>query len=334
VAPLLFHRLKTGGLDRALRGVIDLLRESYQANLGWSLHLTQVLLAVSAELSGRGIFTVPYKGPALGALLHGVPEFRESVDLDILLHKQDAPDAIEALQAAGYTHAYDWTPDQVRANLRVNSEHAMISGDGVMVELQWAFLPRHFCFDLDVEDVFARRVSVDVGGRRMETLSAEDYFLVLSVHGAKHLWQRLSWIVDIAGLIAAARHVDWPGLMARAAHLRRRRMLLLGLHLAHTLLAAPLPEEVLASIAHDPAIPRLAADVCSSMSACEAPQVGLMAQSRFVLGAMDSNRDRARYLWRLGFTPTAGDAGGTLPPLFVRPFRIARKYFLPGAAKP
>ncbi len=82
-----------------------------------------------------------------------------------------------------------------------------------------------------------------VRGTEMKTLSADDLLFSLCVHGSRHLWERLGWICDIAELIT--RHeINWPALLQRAAATDSERMFLLGLHLAHKLLDAPLPSSV------------------------------------------------------------------------------------------
>ena len=67
---------------------------------------------------------------------------------------------------------------------------------------------------------------------------------MLCVHGAKHFWERLAWIVDIAQLVTV-REVDWKLLSEIAAERKCSRLLLLGLYLAHEVVGAPLPESVL-----------------------------------------------------------------------------------------
>jgi len=55
---------------------------------------------------------------------------------------------------------------------------------------------------------------------------------MLCVHGAKHFWERIAWIVDIAQL-AGNCEVDWALLSETAAKKGSTRVLLLGLFLAH-----------------------------------------------------------------------------------------------------
>ena len=63
-----------------------------------------------------------------------------------------------------------------------------------------------------------RLEEVATAGTTFRTLPADVLLVALCVHGAKHVWERLGWIVDVAELIAAA-----PGArLGRGARPRRR----------------------------------------------------------------------------------------------------------------
>ena len=46
-------------------------------------------------------------------------------------------------------------------------------------------------------------------GQPVPTLSLELLFLVLSAHGTKHQWQKLSWLVDLNELMLAHPELDF-----------------------------------------------------------------------------------------------------------------------------
>jgi hypothetical protein len=79
---------------------------------------------------------------------------------------------------------------------------------------------------------------------RCNVLSPETLLLVLSIHGSKHGWSQLKWICDVAELIRSEPSMQWDKVFANARYLRCRRMVLLGLLLAESLLGAKLPPEV------------------------------------------------------------------------------------------
>ncbi len=78
-------------------------------------------------------------------------------------------------------------------------------------------------------------------------LDLVDLLIVLCIHGCKHKWDTLKWIVDIAELLRGQPQLDWASLQTRADEMGAVVMLEIGVVLAHDLLEAPVPAEILES---------------------------------------------------------------------------------------
>jgi len=102
-----------------------------------------------------------------------------------------------------------------------------------------------------VTDVLQRSQSSSFLGVNVLTLSPEDALVFGSIHLAKHRWCELRLICDIAELIRAHPQMDWNRLLEIAAKTHNKRLLYLGILLAHDLLGAMPPEEVTTPIAAD-----------------------------------------------------------------------------------
>lgn len=165
----------------------------------------------------------------------------------------------------------------------------------------------------------------------MLTIPPEKLLFVLCAHhGGKHQWERLAWISDIAQLISTHRDMDWQRVMGQAARSGMERMLLLGLYLAKTMLAADLPDLVERRLQLDSSLESLAAGVRARIFSHDDQSPGEMDRVVFYLKMRERLRDKLRYLVRRLFTPTLNDFSvAGLPVLFhalyrlVRPFRLA-----------
>ena len=111
---------------------------------------------------------------------------------------------------------------------------------------------------------------------------------MLCVHGAKHFWDRLGWIFDVAELIVA-QPVDWPLTMRIAAKLKSTRLLLLGLYLAHDLLDAPVPETILEQARRDSNVQWLAAKVRGELAGGASPHMGVLPRAAFRFRSRDGS---------------------------------------------
>jgi hypothetical protein len=134
------------------------------------------------------------------------------------------------------------------------------------------------------------------------TLAPEDLLLYLCVHGAKHHWQRLAWIGDVAALLRTYE-LEWGRLLDQADQTGGRRMLGLGMWLAQTLLGAVCPVDVQQRLYADPAIPGLAEEVLTRLFATPSRSLTLAAwdRPRFYLRVRERWRDRLPCIGYLGY---------------------------------
>ncbi|MGH9800397.1 MAG: nucleotidyltransferase family protein, partial [Blastocatellia bacterium] len=160
--------------------------------------------------------------------------------------------------------------------------------------------------------------------------------LYLCLHGAKHPWDTLGQIVDVARLIARFPELDWGVVLAQAKIQRVERMLWLGLLLARDLVGVQLPREVDQRINQDRAVVGLAASTATWLfGGSEGPQnkpQSMIYHFRLQKGIFG----KFSYLWRLFAVPTYGDwkmirLPIALLPIYplLRPFRLLRKYVWP-----
>ena len=200
-----------------------------------------------------------------------------------------------------------------------------------LVELQWGLLPRFYAVDLRVEEFLARSGRTALDGREVASLSAEDSLLVLCLHAAKHLWMRLIWICDIAETLRT-QVVDWPLFRARASELRILRMVGVSFWLVQRLLSFELPGPAQEIADGDSRVRNLGEEFVARLARSATYDFESTEYFRWILKLRERRRDRARYLWRLTWTPGEGDiAAVRLPealfPLYrvVRAVRLMRK---------
>src|SRR5215510_3625505 len=261
VVPLTSARLQQYASDLIPTAELQRLKKHYQENTARNLVLTAELVRVVELLANSGIEAVPYKGPALALFAYGDLALRRYVDLDIMVRKSDVLRARDLLIADGYSQTRELNLDQQQRLLQTQhnlqfsrSRHQLI------VELHWEVASHLFASSVQADELWQNLVSIQLNGTRVQTLAAEDLLFSLCVHGSRHLWERLSWICDIA-MIVERYQLDWPRLLARAAASHNERMFLLGLHLVARLLGTQLPGAVVAKIKADSRLSPLATEI-------------------------------------------------------------------------
>lgn len=337
VVPFLLRHLAALPVPEVPADLLRELRTEVALNAAHSRVLVKALREILLHLEARGIAGLPYKGPVLAHQLYGDVAFRQMTDLDVLVRPDDLPRALDVLQGLGYRPRDRLSPRQQRALLRANNNLPLHGGAGrVSVELHWAFATRHPIASLDLDALRPATRSLRMAGMAVPTFGTEDLLLVLCFHGARHLWERLAWLCDVAELVRS-HEIDWDQAISRAERFRSRRVLFLGLRLAQELLDAPLPDRIADRVRSD----------CGALRLCHEARAWIGAEDdrpahsrglpfhRFQLRALDGLGGRARYLWRALWTPTPEDWQALpLPdPLFplyylLRPLRLTTSYGL------
>ena len=282
-----------------------------------------------------GVSATPYKGPVLATQAYGDVALREFSDLDIIVPQRQIVAAHEALLDLGFCPEIAGIEPSPSPR-RTPGQYAYRKGAGTpgkLVELHTEQTLRYFPVTLDLDALCARRQPISLAGRQVLTFSAEDTLLLLSVHGSKHLWDRLSWIADIAALTARSRpdwRLDWALLLERARSWRVQRMLLLGVGLAARLLEAAPPDEVADCLQRDRVARQLIEKISRRFFLPEKIQVGVLSRFAFRVRMRGPVTQGLPYALRLALMPTELDRGKRrLPdPLYalLRPLRLARTY--------
>ena len=295
--------------------------------------LTRDLLDILARFGSIGIEALAFKGVALSVMAYGDPALRSFTDLDLMIPAARIEDASELLIADGFT-CREFNPQFIRSRFFSDNELVFSrTRDLRHVDLHWGLLPDFYPFAAGPEPLWKRAVEIELGGVRVRTPGHEDQILFLCAHAAKHGWNALNRVADVAYLCNSHRAMDWDFVLAEAARMGSRRIVLTGLHLAHSMLGTPLPDRVLAMASADPKVARLAALITRRLLSLEAPYDGPFAEWGVGLGSIEGLHGRARYLWYRLMAPKLSD-GALLPlprglfPLYyvARPVLLAIKH--------
>ena len=297
----------------------------------FTLRLTAELFCILDRFSSEGIGTLVVKGPVLAVQAYGDPAMRAYGDLDLLVRQRDIRRATELLSAAGFWPA---VPLSAIDAGRIPGQYLFSRPDSkLIVELHNDLTLRYFPRRLPIEEFFARQIRVRLDAREAPALSVEDELVLICVHGAKHFWERLLWIADVAALVSRQTGIDWQRVADSAQAVEAERMLHTGLRLASDLLKAQLPDEVQAMVQADAVSVRLVERTLKWLPAAGSAPPGLLERAVYRLGMRGGLISGPAYLLRLSLSPTeedwkngAEEKRHRFLDALRRPFRLARKY--------
>jgi len=293
------------------------------------------MIRLQALFETARIPAIPFKGPSLAWIAY--PNFvqRTCADLDFVVPQRYIPEAVSLLKTDKYIPQFSLNEAQAGERGPVPGQYAFAPTEkSCYLELHTERTLRYFSHPLNLEQMNSRLLQLDIAGQHLRTFSVEDLLIMLSVHGAKHFWDRLSWIFDISQLIKA-REVNWVLLLQIAANMESTRVLFLGLYLAHELFGAALPQHVLEQCRRDKKVKWLADKVLEGYVGDSRSTIGVWPRAVFRFRSSDRYWQGLRHLVRLTMSPTESDRQTINLPRFLnpfyrvwRPFRLMREYGL------
>lgn len=238
------------------------------------LHL-QRRLALRDMLHALERHSIPVmllKGAILAHQIYPTPSTRTMDDLDVLVPQPRIHAALAALQEIGFGF-----PERYHDAYRTLAQAA--EPPDVTWPLQRPdqpiFVELHTSIDFartlpagHLEAMWARSVATSVGGLACRMLHHDDFLMHLCLHLSRyHKFQPgMRALLDIALYVAHYAAVwDWPALATASQHQGTASWLYVTLHLAHTLLGAPVPPSFFAQLsppAHLHEVERLAIAQC------------------------------------------------------------------------
>jgi hypothetical protein len=188
------------------------------------------------ELHRKGLGVLIYKGVALDGVYNGI--LRPAGDIDLIVDPSDLSGVLEVAERLGAKRT------------QIHAEELSLSIEGVLVEVHTQLVERHIATLPQTNSLFARSIQCPHAFWTWRTLAPADHLVALLVHGFKHQWCRLGWILDI-GLFArqmSGAELEVAGELARAHNVGG--IFTLGLELAdHILHGAPIHNSIAARYA-------------------------------------------------------------------------------------
>ncbi len=255
VAPLVYRNLATICPAAMPSAIHEAFRRHNQANVLLNTLLAKELVTLLDALAAKGVTAIPFKGVTLAQTAYGDFSLRECADIDLIVEQGAIPLARKVLWSQGYQLTSQDTGVDEQSN---ESYHFFRKRNGIVaVDLQWIMARRHFGFRLDRSALWSRLKPVHLPTKSVMGLCSEDLLILLCVHGSKHAWEQLKWVCDVAELIRRRPALDWSRVLFQAGEWGCRRMVMLGLAMAHSLFDTVLPRAVLQAIETDADIPFL-----------------------------------------------------------------------------
>jgi len=223
----------------------------------------QNLLTVAAaarlrdEFDEKGLNLIFLKGLTLGALAHPQAMLKMSTDVDVLVDPAEIDAAERCLENLGYQPEGQRRSVSRRAALA--KEWVWIGRDEVVLDLH-ARLADNPALLLSI-GARSRTQGVEVSpGIILPTLTCEELFAYLCVHGTSSAWFRLKWAADLAAFLRGCSGPEIEQIYQASRALNAGRCPEVALLVVEELFGPLVPENLVSEARRDP-LSRLLAQV-------------------------------------------------------------------------
>ena len=167
------------------------------------LESVKTFLWVTDLIRKEGISFISLKGPLLSYRIYKDPTVRISHDIDLLVDIKFIGPVVKILTDNGYTpfEGVVWPTKKIQQELLLDICHHVSFVNkkrNSCVEVHWALMQEvPVSYKKQMEIIEQNTTEIEFSGRKFTVLNKEFELLFLLIHGARHGWSRLKWLVDI-----------------------------------------------------------------------------------------------------------------------------------------
>jgi len=241
ITPQFYKTFKHTSLHDEMQPLTKHYKHIVQANLLLTAHL----LTVTKSLEEKGFNYLSIKGPTLAQELYQDISMRQFSDIDLFVELKDMLEISELLIELGYSPILPLTLLKRKKFLALDNDFSFRhKKSNALLELHWKLFPTRHKMPMDFTRLYHNAKTLSLQNKEVRTLSENDNLLYLSLHGAKHIFERYEWVYDLHMLIQNNLDIDLIALHKTAKEEALDVPFLLGIFLSHTLFETRIPQEI------------------------------------------------------------------------------------------
>jgi hypothetical protein len=242
IFPLIYKTLKN--YDQKIPSeILNSMKYKYMNIVKQNMLMTNELINVTKLLKENGIESIAFKGPVLSHLAYGDVVSRQYVDLDILVDKSQLLTAIKILNKFDYVLEDNFKLNLFKNNRVIFHDITLRKNTLLNIELHWQLFSDEYMTGINELNIKENTKILEYQNNKLKVFDNEIQILYLSIHGAKHNWERIEWLVDIVRFIEN-NTMNWKRLLDLIQKTKTEKILFSTFYLCKTILDLSLPKEI------------------------------------------------------------------------------------------
>ncbi len=144
------------------------------------------------------------KGPVAAQQIYGDFTAKNSRDIDLLIKPNSIEESIHALENDGYQLIYPYhelNKAQKAYFNKVNNQLALFHPvKKIQLELHWRLFANQHTLKYDFSELNLGKEEIKIGEDKVYGLGEKHLLIYLCMHGAKHAWSKLYWLLEVTVL--------------------------------------------------------------------------------------------------------------------------------------
>lgn len=240
VFPLVYKILKKYD-EKIPLDKLSFMKQTYMDIVKQNMLMTSELIKISKLLEENGIKSIAFKGPTLSQMAYGDVISRQYVDIDILVDEKELEKIAFILESKSYTTINSSKLLKNKKYLEIDKDFSFFTpNNNIHIEMHWRLFQKNVAF----ENFYSGKNKIVINNNSILTFSFEFLFVYLCLHGSKHVWERIEWIVDINRLLEFNNNIDWNKLLEISEKMNCKISLFLGLNLSKVLFDTKYPNNI------------------------------------------------------------------------------------------
>lgn len=167
------------------------------------LKMVQHFISITDLLRENEIPFTSLKGALLSHRIYNDPTVRFSHDIDLLIDESEIDTVIKLFLKNNYnlTEGAFWPEKKSQQELVINNAHHISFYNKELrlcVEIHWTLMHTLPVSQKKIKQIVSQnQTELFFSGRKFTVLNLEFELLFLLLHGSRHGWERLKWLVDI-----------------------------------------------------------------------------------------------------------------------------------------
>jgi hypothetical protein len=181
---------------------LTIIKNNFEKERRRNFLINSSLIQLNQVLEKNKLHFLWFKGPAQSQRMYNNPIVRSYSDIDLFIDLKDLNQVDSILRKLDYFPTEEWKSypkSHLSKFVEIKKEFSYVhTTKRISIDLHWNIVLSNKLLPLKFEELYKNATTIDFYSSKIKTLSVEDNFIYLNIHGTFDNWKHLSQLFDIS----------------------------------------------------------------------------------------------------------------------------------------